>query len=220
MSYLEKKKVKGQSYVSFVKKVSFMKKLLVIKKNIGLDSSTISKEKYLLDNIEFLSTEEFNFRKDFLKGIKSELSHNEDLPEIIENKAIKIDNFIEGKQCQQFIDIEFAKEFIFNSNNIEGSKIPPERVREIIDKGDTRYGNRNEVKEVLNSIIAFEYLKNSFKFNIISIKRLYHILTKDLVRDGNLTYPRGFKKETNIVGNSETTPPEKVEEEIIKSENK
>ena len=110
--------------------------------------------------------------------------------------------------------MNFSKEFIFNSNNIEGSKIPSDRVREIVDTGDTKYKNRNEVIEVQNSIIAFDYLKNSFNFNITSVKRLYHILTNGLFIDGNTLYPKGFKKEPNIVGDSQTTPPEKVVEEL------
>jgi Fic family protein len=191
-----------------------MKKLFVIKKHLGIESSTTSKERYLLDHIDDLSNEEFAFRVNFLKEVKGDISHNLNLPERIEMKAIRIDNLAEGKQCYQLVNAEFAKEFIFNSNNIEGSKIPPDRVREIIDSGDTKYKNRNEVREVQNSILAFEYLKKSFKFNLISIKRLYHILTKDLMMEGNVPYPRGFKKETNIVGNSPTTPPEKVNEEL------
>jgi len=214
MSYIERKKINERTYAYFVKKISFMKKLLVIKKHIGLDNGTLNKEKYLLDNINEISKEEFDFIKKFLETIKEDISHNSELPERIEIKAIKISNLSEGKQCQNALDNEFAKEFIFNSNNIEGSKIPPEKVREIIDKGDTRYYNRNEVKEVQNSIIAFEYLKKSFKFNLNSIKRLYHILTNGLTRENNLPYPKGFKKESNIVGNSETAKPEEVEEEL------
>ena len=128
MSYLEKKRINKKTYVAFVKKVSFMKKVYVIKKQIGLDSSTISKEKYLLDNLDYISNEEFNFRKEFLKPIMHRISYNGELPEKVELKSIKINNFIEGKQFQNLLDSEFAKEFIFNSNNIEGSKIPPERV--------------------------------------------------------------------------------------------
>jgi|SRR3989339_131284 len=214
MSYIEKKPINGKTYVSFVKKVSFMKKVLLIKKNIGLDSSTLNKEKYILDNIEELSDEEFKFRKKFLDNAKDNLSHDKALPEKIEMKAIKINNQTEGKQCENILNNEFAKEFIFNSNNIEGSKIPPERVREIIDTGDTKYYDRNEVKEVQNSILAFEYLRIKFKFNIISVKRLYHILTNDLFRENKLPYPKGFKKESNVIGNSTTTLPEKVEEEM------
>jgi Fic family protein len=215
MSYIEKKNIKGKSYLSFVKKVSFMSKVFVIKKHIGAEPLIVNKEKYLLDHIEELSNEEFNFRNNFLKQVKQEISHNENLPDKIELKSIKIGNLIEGKKCNQLVNTEFAKDFIFNSNNIEGSKIPPEKVREIIDTGDTKYNNRNEVKEVKNSVLAFEYLQKSFKFNLLSIKRLYHILTKDLFMQGNIHYPRGFKKEENIVGNSQTTSPEKVEIELV-----
>ncbi|MEK6917815.1 MAG: Fic family protein [Nanoarchaeota archaeon] len=214
MSYIEKKNINGKTSIYFVKKISFMNQLLVLKKYIGTDSLTFSKEKYILDNLETLSEEELKFKSKFLHQIKKELSYNENLPEKIELKSIKISNLLEGKKCEKNVDTEFAEEFIFNSNNIEGSKIPPERVREIIDTGDTKYKDRNEVKEVKNSILAFEYLQKSFKFNLISIKRLYHILTKDLLMIGNIPYPKGFKKEEVIVGNSQTTPPEKVEEEL------
>ena len=162
-----------------------MGRSFVIKKYLG-NPSDFNKEKYILDNLNSLSNEEFKFRLNFLTPLGEALSHNKDLPAQIEIKSIKINNLLEGKKCQQSINIEFAKEFIFNSNNIEGSKIPPEKVREIIEKGDTKYAERNEVKEVQNSILAFEYLQKSFKFNIVSIKRLYHILTKDLFREGNL----------------------------------
>jgi len=214
MSYIEKKKLKDKTYFYFVKKISFMNKLQVIKKSIGVGPLVINKEKYILDHLEELSNEEFKFRAGFLEGIKEKISHNQNLPEKIELKSIKINNLIEGKKCEQSVDTEFAKEFIFNSNNIEGSKIPPEKVREIIETGDAKYENKNEVKEVKNSILAFKYLKEQFKFNIISVKRLYHILTKDLLDEGNVPYQKGFKKIENIVGNSKTTPPEKVEEEL------
>ena len=51
LSRRNKKKIKEKTHIYFVKKVSFMNKLLVIKKYIGLDSSTFSKEKYILDNL-------------------------------------------------------------------------------------------------------------------------------------------------------------------------
>src|SRR3989338_11696211 len=214
MSYLEIKTIKEKKYIYFVKKVSFMKQLLTIKKHIGLGSPTISKEKYMLDHIEELSTEELKFRRGFLDKIKDSLSHNPSLAEDIEFKAIKINNYVEGKRCEKPLNNEFATEFIFNSNNIEGSKIPPEKVREIIETGNAQYKDKNEVKEVQNSIMAYEYLKKKFKFNIPSIKRLYHILTKGLQMDKNNPYPKGFKKISNIVGNSETTPPERVEQDL------
>jgi len=215
MSYTEKKSINGKTYLYFVKKVSFMGKVLVIKKHIGIDSPIFSKEKYLLDRLEEITLEELEFKKKFLSQIKKELSYSESLPEKIELKSIKIGNLLEGKKCESAVHTEFAKEFIFNSNNIEGSKIPPEKVREIIERGDARYKDQNEVKEVKNSILAFEYLQKGFKFNLSSIKRLYHVLTKELFMQGNIPYPRGFKKEAVVVGNSSTTPPEKVEEELV-----
>lgn len=214
MSYLERKEINGKKHIYFVKKISFMKSLLVIKKYMGVESPIMSKEKYILDNLNKISAEELEFRRKFLEGVRKTLSHSANLPEKIEINAIKIDNLVDGKKCQNILDNEFAKEFIFNSNNIEGSKIPADKVREIIDTGDTKYKNRNEVKEVQNSTFAFEYLKKSFKFNLPSVKRLYYILTKSLVREGNIPYPKGFKKESNIVGNSPTTSPEKVDGEL------
>jgi len=214
MSYIAKKIINGKIYIYFVKKISFMKKLFIINRHIGLDSALFSKEKYILDNLEELSNQEFKFKLQFLNSVKNDLAHNENLPEKIELKSIQIGNLLEGKRSEKEVNSEFAKEFIFNSNNIEGSRIPSDKVREIIDTGDTRYDNRNEVKEVKNSVIAFEYLQNSFKFNISSIKRLYYLLVKELFMQGNIPYPKGFKKEANIVGNSSTTDPKKVEGEL------
>jgi Fic family protein len=212
MSYIERRKIKGITHLYFTKRISFMEKQFYIKKYVGLETPLFSKEKYILDNIEQLSNEELTFRVPLLPIIYS----GSTLPNSIELKSIQINNLIEGKKCESLIDIEFAKEFIFNSNNIEGSKIPPEKVREIIAQGNSKYTNRNEVIEVQNSIKAYEYIKRSFKFTITSIKRLYYILTKGLFREGNIPYPKGFKTEEIVVGNSTTVPSKNVEEELIK----
>ncbi len=214
MSYIEKRNIKGKKNLYFVKKIKFMEKELVIKKYLGTEHSLSNKEKFILDNLAEITKDELKFKLKFIDSIKDKISHNEHLPKRIEEKSIRINNLIEGKKCFTEINLEFAKEFIFNSNNIEGSKIPPERVREILEKGETRYSNRNEVLEVKNSIRAYKYLENSFKFNLISIKRLYHILTENLSRENNQKYPKGFKKEANIVGNSLTSKPKDVEGDL------
>ena len=213
MVHIEERKKGNKKYFYFVKRFSFMGKIKIFKKLIS-HNFPVSKEKYILDNIDEISEKELEFKKLFLQKIKNLFPYKE--KELVETelKSIKINNLIESKNCKEFIHTEFIKEFIFNSNNIEGSKIPPERVREIIDKSETKYKEKNEVKEVENSLKAFIYLKESFKFNISSIKRLYYILTKNLVREGNQLYPKGFKKEPNIVGNSTTTSPELVEKEL------
>jgi Fic family protein len=214
MSFIERKAKGDAEYFSFVKKISFMGKKLIIKKYLGKGISNIAKEKFLLDNLEEISGKEFEFRNTSLNKIKEEISYNISLPEEVERKTINIDNLTEGKKCSELLNSEFATEFIFNSNNIEGSKIPPDKVRQIIETGDTAYKDKNEVKEVENSIIAFRYLKNSFKFNINSVKRLYRLLTNNLYMENKFPYPKGFKKISNIVGNSQTVSPEKVEEEL------
>ncbi len=214
MSYLEVKSSKTCDYVSFVKKISLMGENFLIKRHIGKRLPTISKEKYIMDNIESLTETEFALRKKFIDDMAAKISYSEDLPMRVEKKAIRINNLMEAKRCQEIVYSEFAKEFIFNSNNIEGSKIPKEKVLEIIDRGDAKYENRNEVREVLNSLNAFEYLRKGFKFNLPSVKRLYYILTDGLIMEDGGKYPRGFKKIPNIVGNSRTTSPEDVESEL------
>jgi Fic family protein len=213
MSYIEQKSVRGKKYIYLVRKLSFLNKKQTIKKYIGsfLESPTKEAEK---EAREELNKKELNFKIKFLPPIINKISFNLKLPEKIERKNIQISNILELKNCKDYLNQEFAKEFIFNSNNIEGSKIPPEKVREILEKGDSRYADKNEVREVRNSLKAWNYIQKDFKFNKSSIKRLYHILTEDLLMEGKVPYPKGFKKIANIVGNSQTTPPEEVETEI------
>ena len=89
MSYIEEKKLNGNSYFYFVRKVSFMNKTFILKKNIGAGPLKINKEKYILDNLNELSNKEFQFRNKFLGAIKKEISHSENLPENIELTNLK-----------------------------------------------------------------------------------------------------------------------------------
>jgi Fic family protein len=215
MSFIEKKNMNNVMHAYFTKKTSFMNNQFVIKEYIGKYANTITKETYLLKNIDKITEKEYLFRKPFLEKISPILSHNIELPQMIEKKTIKLDNLIDAKMCDKYIENEFAKEFIFNSNNIEGSKIPKEKIIEIIETGQTKYKNKNEVIEVENSIKAFKYIKEDFNFNLASIKRLYYILTQKMTMESNLKYPRGFKDIPIIAGNQETTNPENVEEELL-----
>ena len=210
MAYL----IKNKQSRSFIKKVRFMQKELVIKKYIGKYSGKITKEQFMLKNMNELTSEELKFRKRFLNKIQDKLSYSQTLPEKVEKKSILIDNLIEIKNNKDLIYNEFAKEFIFNSNNIEGSKIPKNEVIKILETGKSKYRNKNEIKEVENSIKSFEYLLINFKFNLASIKRLYYILTKNLNMEGDIPYPRGFKDVANVVNNKPTTNPENVEKEL------
>ena len=213
MSYIEIKKVSGIEYISFVKKFSFMGKNFRIKEHIGKNISTVTVKDYLKKNFNSISIKEFDIRKTFLDKI--DIVYNRNLLNYIELKSIEFNNLFEIKDIKDVIFVEFAKEFIFNSNNIEGSKIPAKEVKKIIETGNSRYKNRNEIREVYNSIEAMKYLQSGFKFNLPSIKRLYYILTKDLTMSGGGHYPRGFKTVENVVNNQPTIPPEQVENEIV-----
>ncbi len=218
MSYIEVKTVKNAEYASFVKKFTFMGQSYRIKEHIGKNISTIDAKDYLRTNFEEISRKELDLRKAYLDHI--DMVHNKNLLYQNELTSIMMNNLFEMKNNKESILIEFAKEFIFNSNNIEGSKIPAKVVKKIIETGDSKYKNRNEVKEVFNSIKAFEYMQKGFKFNIPSIKRLYYILTKNLTMSNGESYPKGFKKIENIVNNQATVLPDQVEralEDLLKT---
>jgi len=212
MSYIEIKKINNTEYISFVKKFSFMGQNFRIKEHIGKNISTVTVKEYLKNNFNSLSRKEFEIRRMFLE--KQDIVYNTNLLQSVELKSIEINNLLEMKEIGDVIFTEFAKEFIFNSNNIEGSKIPANVVKKIIETGDSRYKNRNEVKEVYNSIEAFKYLQHGFKFNIPSMKRLYYILTQNMTMAGGERYPRGFKIVENIVNNQPTVSPDNVEHEL------
>jgi Fic family protein len=214
MSYIEIKKVNGIEYISFVKKFSFMGKNFRIKKHIGKNISTVTHQDFLKNNFNNISRKEFDIGKTFFDKI--DIVYNSNLLDYVELKSIEINNLFEIKNIKDVILVEFAKEFIFNSNNIEGSKIPANEVKKINETGNSRYKNRNEIKEVYNSIEAMNYLQSGFKFNIASMKRLYYILTYNLTMSGGDYCPRGFKTVENVVNNQSTIPADNVEHELIR----
>ena len=212
MSHIEVKKVKGEEYASFVKKIRIMGETLRISEHIGKNIPTLNKGEYIRRNLDSLSKKEFQLRRPFLEDL--DMAYNNHLVFDVEGLAVKMGNLLEAKGNGDAVLIEFAKEFIFNSNNIEGSRIPAQEVKKILETGGSRYQNANEVKEVYNSIDAINYIQQGLKFNIASIKRLYYILTKDLLMSNGLPYPKGFKTLSNIVNNRETTAPGSVVPEL------
>lgn len=212
MSHIEIKRVKDEEYASFVKKSRIMGKCYRISEHIGKNVPTLNKREYLLRNLDRLSKKEYDLRRPMLEEL--DITCDDGLPLDVELMSIKIGNLLEAKDNRESIMVNFAKEFIFNSNNIEGSRIPAEEVKKIIETGDSRYQDANEVKEVFNSIDAMEYIRTGFKFNVPSIKRLYYILTRDLLMQNGQPYPRGFKTVRNVVNNMDTVPPELVSSEL------
>lgn len=213
MSYIETKTQKGQKYVYFVKKWTLEGKPFVLRKYVGKDTKLLSKETYLIKNMDSLVDEELTMRATIWKPFSTSV-YDPELVKRVEKKSILLNNLAEAYSAENLIHFEFAKEFIYNSNNIEGSKIPKEYLIELIESGNTCYKNKNELAEIENSIKAFEFIKKDFSFTIKNIKSLYYILTKNLLQENGLPYPKGFKKQPIIVGNSTTSEPKNVEPEL------
>jgi Fic family protein len=111
---------------------------------------------------------------------------------------------------KELLWLKFAIQFIFESNAIEGSRLSKKEVEAIVRKKKIKKSiQRKEILEVVNSIKAFELIRgDEFKLNQLSIKKLHEITTK------GLDIEKGYKKESIIVNNKETTPPKQVQKEI------
>jgi hypothetical protein len=107
--------------------------------------------------------------------------------------------FLKGNEIKSWLATDFPIDFIYNSNTIEGSKIPKSEIEKILQQKKYSYKVKNEIQEVKNSIKAWKFLQQDFLWNIANIKKLYHILTKELLQETSLSYPRGFKKVANVV---------------------
>lgn len=167
--------------------------------NADSTKKIIIDSKYLINNIEVLDI----LKIDESKNLNDTLNPTEKLYK----------NWLLFKNWLYF---DFPINFIFNSNNIEWSKIPKEEVENIIKNKKYTYKVKNEIQEVTNSQKAWEYLNSNFSFTETNIKKLYHILTKDLKQESWQSYPRWFKKTEIIVNNQMTTKPEDVQKEINK----
>lgn len=209
----------------FLAKKLFWKKFLV-----KIDWNNIKKE-----NIEQLTQKEceFIYNSQSYKDFYLDVYNNNLLQEVVYQskilsnyyelgKSIKVDYYTNSDDLIKkitkiiwWLDWEFSKKFIFNSNNIEWSKIPEEEVEKIIENKKYKYKISNEIIEVENSLKSWNFIKEKFIFNELNIKKLYHILTKNLLKPNWLKYPRWFKKVKNVVNNNITTNPENVSKEIL-----
>lgn len=164
--------------------------------------NVIFKSKFLSNNIEVL---------DVLK-LRNKLVEDKKLTDNLNREEITYKQWFFFKW---WIKNTFPKKFIFNSNNIEGSRIPEEEVEKIIENKKYAYKVKNEIHEVQNSFNSWNFLNEKFVFNEANIKKLYHILTKDLLQENWEKYPRWFKKVKIVVNNSNTTDPDNVSSEIV-----
>ena len=204
MPKIYKKIIKNKPYFYFDEQIRIdgkNKKLQVyLGKNIPnkLDKYYLSlaeKEKGLMK--EYLSIL-FNKNKVFNH---EQISKIEDLRIDLKYKTLMLTDFKKERLWTRY-----AVQFIFESNAIEGSKLSPKEVNSIVNKKYVKKSiERREIREVRNSIIAFNLIrKNNFVLNQHQIINLHKILVS------GLGINTGYKKVNIIVNNKETTPAGKV----------
>ncbi len=100
---------------------------------------------------------------------------------------------------QNGLEAAFSTDFIYNSNKLEGSRVPRKTIENIIRKG----GKSND--EVTNSLEALAFVREAKNlFAVRNITKLHRIL---LAHEPS---KHGTRKEPIIVGNSETLSFEKI----------
>jgi len=106
----------------------------------------------------------------------------------------------------------YAVQFIFESNAIEGSRLSAKDVNAIINKKSIgKLVERREIKEVQNSIKAFQIIRGKeFQLNQHQIISLHKLLVDSLGINS------GYKKVGVVVNNKHTTAVGNVREEMNK----
>lgn len=196
----------------YIKKNKFLVKKIWKKEiSISLVSEKITKKdifKITKKEIEYIFS--LNNYEKFLEKIYNKYK----LEKIIFKSKYFFNLYNYKKNKNLFSDINFIEKFVYESNRTEWSKIKEEDLKKIFKNKKINYQNKNEILEVKNSIKSFEFMQEKFIFNIWNIKKVYHILTKDLVMSSWDKYPRWFKKIENTVNDDITTSPENVENEL------
>lgn len=156
-----------------------------------------------------LALKEKELTREYIRGFFTlEKVFNKEQIEKIENLRIDFKYKMRSLPVwrQEQIWIRYAVQFIFESNAIEGSKLSQAEVNSIIKrKYIKKTVERREIKEVKNSIAAFNLIKDGeFELNQHQIINLHKLLVEDL---GIKT---GYKKAAIVVNNKPTTPPGRV----------
>lgn len=102
------------------------------------------------------------------------------------------------------MEAAFKTDFIYNSNKIEGSRVPRKTIEEIIKTG------KRSNAEVKNSLAALEYMQEMKR--ITSIRKIIELHKILLAHEPE---KHGLRKEPILVGNSETLSFEEIPEALI-----
>ena len=110
-----------------------------------------------------------------------------------------------GELGSAAMETAFLVDFIYNSNKLEGSRVPRESVEKIV-----RESTKEKNGEVRNTIFAINHLKQKkFTLTIINIEKLHDILLAH--EPSNLKYR---KNNDVIVGNSSVSDFKSIKQEL------
>jgi len=203
------KKINGEKYL-YIRDSIYLNKNKIIQKYKSL--GRISRSLNIINEIaifdDMMRKEEVEKRTNYWKErVNEKKVYNYISIETIEKIRTEL---YRNKQRLNFIanhlmGTAFMTDFVYNSNKIEGSRIPKTTVQKKIDEGDK--GN-NEVANTIKSLDFFDGIKLpcSLKF----LEKGQKILL------GHEKYKQGIRKETMIVGNSNVISHEEIEKEIKK----
>lgn len=108
-----------------------------------------------------------------------------------------------GSIGNRAMETAFLVDFIFNSNKIEGSKVPRESVEKIVR------GESDKNSEVSNTLKALNFVNDGFRFTAAGVKKIHEILM------AHEPQKIGFRKERVIVNESEVADWDSVKSKLI-----
>lgn len=205
---ISKKTVKGKQYVYALDSIYINRgKTIQKNKSLGLAESTANLALKKQQFQDYLIGEEARLRIEYWqpKASKEFLSRVEiGRIEGLRASLFQLKKNV-GNVGSTAMETAFLIDFIYNSNKIEGSRIPKESVDKMV-----RNSSKEKIGEVKNTILAIKFLKsNNFKINVKNIEKLHDILLAH--EPENLK----FRKSNDIVvGNSKVSDFKNIRKEL------
>jgi len=108
-----------------------------------------------------------------------------------------------GPYGNSALETAFLVDFIYNSNKIEGSRLPKEEVKRLVQEE----GGKNN--EVTNTVAAMKYLQTDFDFSMKKLVKMHAFLL------AHEPAKHGLRSRDILVGNDRTLcPPEQIKEKL------
>ncbi len=215
MVYITNKIINGKRYTYLVKSIRLHNgSIKKISKIIKSKRSLTYLKNYYKDF--FLEQEKKFSVKYMLENLKTDYIFSKEEMEKLERIRVDYKILIRRLSKAQLKDCfdRFTANFTYESNAIEGNSLTLKDVSVVIFENSIPKGkDLREIYEVRNSRIAIDkILKKKFDISNKDIIKIHRILMRDI--DART----GYKKIPNFIIGSrvQTTPPEKVEEEMAK----